>query len=234
MFLVLWDLFLAIYKWKMSNDKPYFKTHKHQKHLNEKPWIDTRLNEEEMNFLRHAISEENKKNYSKELAGNIFKSELIEDKNNWFYETTLKKLTENIFYRYQDNIIEYYPENEKSLPEFKLKELWVNYQKQHEFNPLHGHRGFCSFVVFMKIPTHWEEQHSLPFTTHSNMPCASDFAFVWSKNNTSDIFKCTFPLSPKDEGRILFFPAWLEHLVHPFYGTEEERVTISGNICLWE
>ena len=39
-----------------------------------------------------------------------------------------------------------------------------------------------------------------------------------------------FPLSPKDAGRMLFFPAWLQHLVHPFYGTEEERITISGNI----
>ena len=38
------------------------------------------------------------------------------------------------------------------------------------------------------------------------------------------------PLSPKDEGRMLFFPAWLNHQVFPFYGTEEERVTISGNI----
>ena len=81
----------------MSNDKPYFETHKHQNYLNEKPWIDRRLNEEEINFLRHAISKENKKNYSKELAGNISKSELIDDKNDWFYKTTLKKLTENIF-----------------------------------------------------------------------------------------------------------------------------------------
>ena len=29
---------------------------------------------------------------------------------------------------------------------------------------------------------------------------------------------------------MLFFPAWLNHQVFPFYGTEEERVTISGNI----
>ena len=29
---------------------------------------------------------------------------------------------------------------------------------------------------------------------------------------------------------MLFFPAMLKHQVYPFYGTEEERVTISGNI----
>ena len=44
-----------------------------------KLWIDTRLNQEEMNFLRDAISEENKENVSNTLAGNISKSEEIKD-----------------------------------------------------------------------------------------------------------------------------------------------------------
>ena len=60
-------------------------------------WIDTRLNEEEMNFLWDACSgPEHKENLSRSLAGNISKSEVIEDKDNWFYETVLKKLTEKI------------------------------------------------------------------------------------------------------------------------------------------
>ena len=41
-------------------------------------------------------------------------------------------------------------------------------------------------------------------------------------------------LSPEDEGRILFFPATLQHQVYPFYECEEERVTISGNIRLYD
>ncbi len=31
---------------------------------------------------------------------------------------------------------------------------------------------------------------------------------------------------------MIFFPSWLQHMVYPFYGTEEERVTISGNTIL--
>mgnify|MGYP001184285674 CR=1 FL=1 len=195
--------------------KPYFKTHTHQTHLNDKPWIEARLTEEEMNFLNQAILDGNRgENMNKTLAGNISKSEAIKDKDNWFFETVLKKLISRVC----------------SDEDFEMDRFWVNYQKQHEFNPLHNHSGIFSFVVFMKIPTDWKEQHSLPFIGHANTPCASDFAFVWSKEDTNKIFKCTFPLSPKDEGRMLFFPAWLEHTVHPFYGTEEERVTISGNI----
>ena len=80
----------------MSNDKPYFKTHKHQKHLNEKPWIDTRLNEEEMNFLRHAISEENKKKWSKALKGGTLteehKRKISESHKRYHAERKLKNI----------------------------------------------------------------------------------------------------------------------------------------------
>ena len=33
---------------------------------------------------------------------------------------------------------------------------------------------------------------------------------------------------------MLFFPSFLRHQVFPFYECEEERVTISGNICLYD
>ena len=197
-------------------------------------WIDTRLNEECMKYLNDACSgPEHKESYSNQLAGNISRSERIKDKDNWFYETTLKGLAERLFYRDCDNYYEEYIENETLPPEFELGVLWVNYQKKHEFNPLHFHNGGMgySFVVFMKIPTNWEEQHALPFSANSNTPRASDFEFVWPLASDK-LSKHAFPLSSEDEGRILFFPAWLEHQVFPFYGTEEDRVTISGNIVV--
>ena len=196
-----------------------------------KLWFDTRLTEEEMNFLWEAISEENKEDHSVHLAGNISKSELIVDKDNWFYKTVLKRPTERMFYDDWNNYREYHIVKEEPPPEFEMNRFWVNYQKQREFNPLHGHDGLYSFVVFMKIPTHWKEQHALPTSANSNTPVASDFAFVWPEA-PMQVSHQNFPLSPEDEGRMLFFPAWLYHLVYPFYGTEEERITISGNILL--
>jgi hypothetical protein len=121
----------------------------------------------------------------------------------------------------------------KQFPEFKLKRLWVNYQKQHEFNPSHRHGGLYSFVVFMKIPTHWKEQHALPFSVNSNTPCASNFEFLLG-NETGEVQPIPFPLSPEDEGRMLFFPATLKHQVYPFFECEEERITISGNIDFYD
>ena len=34
----------------------------------------------------------------------------------------------------------------------KCDSLWVNYQKQHDFNPLHNHRGNLSFVSYLNVP----------------------------------------------------------------------------------
>ena len=198
-------------------------------------WIDTRLNEEEMNFLNDTISEENMRGIKRKIKdfseGGLRKYSDLVDKDNWFFKSVLKKLTERMFYRDWDNYYKYHIEKEEpQLPEFEMNSFWVNYQKQHEFNPIHHHFGLFSFVIFVKIPTHWEEQHALPISANSNAPVASDFAFVWSANNSEECFPINFPLSPEDEGRILFFPAEMKHMVYPFYGTEEERITISGNI----
>ena len=136
----------------------------------------------------------------------------------------------NNFYRENNNYYKYHVEKENPLPEFELGTLWVNYQKKHEFNPLHIHSGLYSFVIFMRIPIHWKEQHALPISANSNIPIASDFAFVWGGGKENGILKENLQLSSEDEGRMLFFPASLNHLVYPFYECEEERITISGNI----
>ena len=130
---------------------------------------------------------------------------------------------------HRHNYRKYHIVKKEPQPKFEMNTFWVNYQKQHEFNPPHSHRGLYSFVIFMKIPTHWKEQHALSFSAHSNLPSASNFQFILDGGN-GRIELIQIPLSPEDEGRMVFFPAWLLHQVFPFYGTEEERITISGNI----
>jgi len=96
-------------------------------------------------------------------------------------------------------------------------------------NSIHnGGLGF-SFVVFMKIPTHWKEQHALPWLKDARNPFASDFQFLLGQGR-GPVQPIPIPLCPEDEGRMLFFPSWLTHQVFPFYECEEERITISGNI----
>ena len=195
-------------------------------------WIDTRLTKEAMDHLWDDINGK-QGDAKKYLAGNISKSQYIEDKDNWFYENVLKQLTEKLYFREWNNYYNVHVAKSAPPPIFKLYELWVNYQKQHEFNPPHNHSGGMgySFVVFMKIPTHWKEQHALPFCANSGAQYASDFQFLMGQGNV-EVLTMEISLSPEDEGRILFFPSWLLHQVFPFYECEEERITMSGNIYL--
>ena len=184
-----------------------------------KHWIDMRLSAEHMRYLHQAIS------VTKESGISTF----IDDKDNWFFETILKELTEKLFYDDWDNYRRYHIKKNESPPKFVMDRFWVNYLKQYEFNPLHNHSGLFSFVIFMKIPTHWEEQHTLNFDNF-RAQVASDFMFVWSEHTENFLRTHYFSLSPEDEGRMLFFPATLKHMVYPFYETKEERITVSGNI----
>ena len=194
-------------------------------------WIETEIPKSVMARLQSYIetAKKNPINWNHELAGNISKSLLIEDKDNWFLENFLSPLIgefRKCFPAYMSNI--------SVLTEdapFCLQRFWVNFQKENEFNPLHNHTGAFSFVIWVKIPTDWREQHALPISANSNSPRASDFEFRCT-TMLGDIGYYEYELDKESEGRMLFFPAKLLHTVYPFYNCDEERVSISGNILL--
>jgi hypothetical protein len=163
------------------------------------------------------------------LAGNISNSYYLTDVDNWFFKNYL----EFMCFDYLDNF-NYQPAsvlgmmNYEKHP-FQLDSLWVNFQRQNEFNPSHTHSGVFSFAIFMKIPTHWQEQHNLPSVTKSNCPRASDFVFEYL-TPLGDMAFSAFKMSPDLEGWMLFFPAMLNHMVYPFYKCDEPRISIAGNI----
>jgi len=195
------------------------------------PWIDLRLKKEGMDYLWDSINNKQDKQEDArwDLAGNISKSKFIQDKDNWFYENILKEMAEYVYYKDWSNYYNVVVTKSRPPQIFELRKMWVNYQKQYEFNPPHTHAGLFSFVVFMKIPTHWKEQHALPWLEGVKDKQASNFMFIIGKE-FGQIQSHGFQLSPEDEGRMLFFPTWLTHQVLPFYGTEKERITVSGNI----
>jgi len=200
--------------------------------LGQWPWLDLRLTQKAIYYLWDIINNPvvQQTDVKNNLAGNISKSYYIQDnKDIWFYENVLKRYTETMYFNDWNNYYDVHIAKHSPHPKFRMDNFWVNYQKQHEFNPPHNHNAGFSFVVFMKIPTHWKEQHSLPICERSTLPSASDFQFILGQG-TGQVTPINILLTPEDEGRMLFFPAWLAHQVFPFYGTEEERITVSGNI----
>jgi len=107
-----------------------------------------------------------------------------------------------------------------------LKKLWVNFQKKYEFNPLHDHSGLFSFVIWMKIPYNLEDEKNLDFVKHSKSThSVGNFVFVPPGMNLQII-----DMEKDIEGCCAVFPAYFHHMVYPFYTSDEERITISGNI----
>ena len=195
-------------------------------------WLETNLPKPAMMRLQKYIetAKKNPISMNDKLAGNITKSLVLEDKDDWFFKNVLSSFIVNFNIKYPEysNGINILTENAP----YCLDQLWVNFQKEYEFNPLHNHTGLYSFVIFMKIPTHWQEQHALPLTANSNLPSASNFAFVLTEMDSKICKSVDFSLCPDDEGMMLFFPSWLMHQVYPFYNCDKERISISGNIKL--
>ena len=193
--------------------------------------LENTLSDIAMDKLWEYIStaKENPKSYKGNLVGNLSSSLILNDTDNWFFDNVcIPIITEykEVFNKYTGVFIQKF--FQKGVP-YMLGSLWVNFQKQHEFNPMHNHAGVFSFVVFMKIPTDWREQHEIPFVKESNSPKASAFEFVYT-DIMGTIQSYTYCLDSSFEGIMLFFPAEMMHLVYPFYNCEEERITISGNI----
>ena len=107
--------------------------------------------------------------------------------------------------------------------------MWVNYQKQYEFNPLHDHTGIYSFVIWLQIPTEYKDQRELLIAKNTNSPVISNFCFNY-QNILGGSGEYVYEMSKEMEGTILFFPSQLQHTVYPFYDCEEDRISVSGNI----
>ena len=113
---------------------------------------------------------------------------------------------------------------------WNLESLWVNFQKKHEFNPMHDHGGVYSFVIWMQIPTSYEEQRKLPICAESNADGnISNFAFTFT-NTLGRICQFVYNMEKDAEGYMVIFPSELKHEVFPFYENDGERISISGNI----
>lgn len=114
---------------------------------------------------------------------------------------------------------------------FKMDSLWVNYQRKHEFNPMHTHTGALSFVIWVKIPFTNEEESKAAPGRYSNMFSPGNFQFVFS-DVVGTITNHMIPADKSYENTILVFPSTLNHQVHPFYSSNDYRISISGNFVI--
>ena len=112
---------------------------------------------------------------------------------------------------------------EHGAPEYILSALWVNYQRQHEFNPPHDHDGKLSFVIYLSIPDKLKKENE-EYTGKSAGPGGIQFMYGEGPRDCIS-YMSAFP----KEGDMFIFPAWLKHWVMPFR-SDCVRVSVSGNV----
>ena len=187
-------------------------------------WLEYRLTAEEYNYIWKCI-ENKKESHGHKLAGNIDSSYLLEDTDNWLFNNLLSPL-EAEYGRSFANRGDLLPINKYSP--YYMNRWWVNYQRQNEFNPLHDHSGVYSFLIWMKIPTSYEEQN-LNNPSNTKRISSVDFYFTDTLGHPRNY---SYELSPEMEGIMLFFPATLQHQVYPFYNCDDVRISVAGNLSL--
>ena len=192
-------------------------------------WIESILDKEFVDFLWGRI-EKSEHDVKDRLAGNISTSLAItDDEDETFFNQVLFPQVE--MYRAMNQGNDPVPVPINSEIELYIHDLWVNYQYKHEFNPYHFHGGMYSFVIWMKIPTDWKEQNKLPFLDGINEDNkkVSNFEFEYL-DMLGNVKHYGYRLDPSMEGRMIFFPARLQHTVYPFYNCDDARISIAGNL----
>ena len=196
------------------------------------PLLRSRLPKPALDFVWKKIEEaqDNYQSMKKNLVGNISESLKLEDTEDYFFKNILKEVSEKYISNFAISC-EKNPFNESVVNDLYLQNFWVNFSKQHEFNPVHDHNGVLSFVLWMKIPTTWQSQKEVPLISESSLPCASNFQFFHT-NILGMHHGTTIYMDPVMEGCIFLFPSNLQHQVYPFYNSDEYRISVSGNLCL--
>jgi hypothetical protein len=187
---------------------------------------------------RIEIAKKNPISVKKNLAGNISHSYNLDDPQNLIVHNLFKILYDSNINPY---MVEFIDREVKSVyrkigykKDIKLEpyldSMWVNFQKKGEFQPLHTHEGVFSFVIWMEIPYHHEDESNLQFAKSTMNDACGNFTFAFSDGESREVSSQIIELSPGMNGVCCFFPSDLSHQVYPFYTSDKDRISISGNI----
>ena len=180
-----------------------------------------------LNNLDTCINEKGLKPINDELAGNL-KHEYSIPKGKAAVSPFLMRLIIEHQKKYPDFFKQAHSTLNYKHCEIELFNLWVNFQKKYEFNPMHVHDGLYSFVIWHKIPYKIDEEKARLKMKEIDKR-AGMFAFLFTGLD-GKIHSEALPVDNSWEGKCALFPAKLNHLVYPFYTSDDYRISISGNL----
>ena len=143
-------------------------------------------------------------------------------------ETKMKnhnRLTQDVIKYFMDMFKHYLNWNKITAEKLHLNSIWVNEMKEHEYNPVHIHRGTLftglSSVMILSLPSTYGKEYS-----NDEVPQNGKLQILGAANG--QFAKIDF--QPKLKVRDFFiFPYDMRHCVYPFNGTNETRRTLAAN-----
>jgi hypothetical protein len=153
-----------------------------------------------------------------DLIGNI-ENEFKLEKN----RENLQTLSNKLINLYNET---YNPRDDNN---YELLGTWANFQKKHEFNPVHTHLGKYSFVIYVKIPFLMKDELEYIKNVPLHFNRTAHFNFHYT-NSLGEIRDWPIPVDKTYERRMMLFPAKMSHSVCPFFTSDEYRVSVSGNL----
>ena len=192
-------------------------------------WIEAKLDETEIDLIWNQINETKGKDMKYTLVGQIDKSFEFFDSDDRYIEECIVKPLVNQYGQEFSHDHTPIPINDTFRP--YLRNLWVNYQGENEYNPVHNHHGLYSFVIWLRQPVSYKEnaKHYTSKNASDSFNCTFGFQYI---NTMGVIESYLYKLDPTYEGTMLLFPSKLLHHVNPFYNSDQQRVSVSGNIFL--
>ena len=113
------------------------------------------------------------------------------------------------------------------IEKFKLQllSIWVNEMKEHEYNPVHIHRGTIftglSSVMILGLPDTYGVEYSAEDSPQNGaLSIIGSAAGQFAKTDYSPAIR---------NGEFYVFPYDMRHCVYPFNGTNQVRRTLAAN-----
>ena len=163
---------------------------------------------------------------NKQLVGKI------QNEHSLFYggkdESKMKnhnKLTSDVLKYFMDMFRHYLNWNKIKEYNLHLNSIWVNEMKEHEYNPVHIHRGTLftglSSVMILSLPSTYGKEYS-----NEEVPQNGKLQILGAANG--QFAKIDFQPSLKVRD-FFIFPYDMRHCVYPFNSTNETRRTLAAN-----
>jgi len=163
--------------------------------------------------------------FNSNLAGNIEKEFRLDES----FEEILFPYTSFLADEYNNLNNKTLGDTKKQVSSWVSTGSWINFQKKHEFNPLHNHSGDYSFVLWIQIPYDLKEELELENCKNSNSKYNSLFSFS-CLDLYGQFVENILPIDKTWEGTMILFPSNLKHQVYPFFTSDDYRISISGNL----